>query len=136
MRGWVALWLLTAAVPLGAQKVAPVNTGRADRIFVNGRIWTGESGKPLAEALAVRGSTLLEVGSSSQIRKLAGKGTDVVDLRGRFVTPGFIDGHVHLLGGSWSLEELRLDDAFDLATVTARIGAWARAHPEARWVTG
>ena len=113
-----------------------MNTGRADRVFVNGRIWTGEPGKPLAEALAVRGQTLLEVGTSSDVRKLAGKGTDVVDLRGRFVTPGFIDGHLHLLGGSWSLEELRLDDAFDLATVAARIGTWAKAHPEARWVTG
>ena len=135
-RGLVALSLLALAAPLGAQKVAPVNTGRADRVFVNGRIWTGEPGKPLAEALAVRGQTLLEVGTSSEIRKLAGKGTDVIDLRGRFVTPGFIDGHVHLLGGSWSLEELRLDDAFDLATVASRIGAWAKAHPEARWVTG
>jgi predicted amidohydrolase YtcJ len=136
MRGVIALSLLAVAAPLGAQKVAPVNTGRADRVFVNGRIWTGEPGKSPAEALAVRGSTLLEVGSSSAIRKLAGKGTDVVDLRGRFVAPGFIDAHLHLLGGSLSLEELRLDDASDFATVAARIGAWARAHPEALWVTG
>jgi predicted amidohydrolase YtcJ len=38
-----------------------------------------------------------------------------VDLRGRFVAPGFIDGHLHLLGGSLSLEQLRLDDAFTFA---------------------
>jgi len=136
MRVLVALWLMAAAVPLAAQKVAPVNTGRADRVFVGGRVWTGEPGKPLAEALAVRGSTLLKVGSTSEIRGLAGKGTDVVDLRGRFVTPGFIDAHLHLLGGGLSLEELRLDDASDFATVAARIGAWAKTHPEARWVTG
>jgi len=128
--------LAAAAVSLGAQKVAPVNTGRADRVFVNGRVWTGEPGKALAEALAVRGSTLLEVGTTSAIRRLAGKGTDVVDLRGRFVAPGFIDAHLHLVGGGLSLEELRLDDASDFAAVAARIGAWARAHPEERWVTG
>jgi predicted amidohydrolase YtcJ len=136
MKRLVALSLLSVAVPLGAQKVAPVNTGKADRIFVGGRIWTGEPGKPLAEALAVRGSTLLKVGSSSEIRALAGKGTDVVELRGRFVAPGFIDAHLHLVGGGWSLEELRLDDASDFASVAARIGAWAKAHPDARWVTG
>jgi hypothetical protein len=136
MRGLLAFSLLAVAVPLAAQKVAPVNTGRADRVFVNGRIWTGEPGQPLAEALAVRGSTLLDIGTSREIRALAGKGTDVVDLRGRLLTPGFVDGHVHLLGGGWSLEELRLDDAFDLAAMGARIGAWAKAHPDARWVTG
>jgi predicted amidohydrolase YtcJ len=136
MRGLIALSLLAVAAPLGAQKVAPVNTGRADRVFVNGRVWTGEPGKAVVEALAVRGSTLLKLGSTGEIRTLAGKGTDVVDLRGRFVAPGFIDAHLHLLGGSLSLEELRLDDASDFATVAARIGAWARAHPEARWVTG
>jgi predicted amidohydrolase YtcJ len=128
--------LAAAAVSLGTQRVAPVKTGRADRVFVNGRVWTGEAGNAFAEALAVRGSTLLEVGTSVEVRALAGKGTDVVDLRGRFVTPGFIDAHLHLLGGGLSLEELRLDDASDFATVAARIGAWARAHPEARWVTG
>ncbi len=133
---WFALCLLAVAVPLEAQKVAPVNTGRADRIFVNGRIWTGEPGKALAQALAVRGSTVLKLGSTSEIRALAGKGTDVIDLRGRFVAPGFIDAHLHLLGGGWSLEELRLDDASDFATVAARVGAWAKAHPDARWITG
>jgi predicted amidohydrolase YtcJ len=137
MKRLVTLSVLAAAsVSLGAQKVAPVNTGRADRVFVNGRVWTGEPGKALAEALAVRGSTLLEVGTTSAIRRLAGKGTDVVDLRGRFVAPGFIDAHLHLVGGGLSLEELRLDDASEFATVAARIGAWARAHPEERWVTG
>ena len=111
MRRLVTVLLLAAAASLEAQKPPPEKTGRADRVFVNGRVWTGAPGKPLAEALAVRGSTLLEVGTSDEIRRLAGKGTDVVDLRGRFVAPGFVDAHVHLLGGGLSLEELRLDDA-------------------------
>ena len=127
---------LASAAGLRAGGTAPSNTGRADRVFLNGRIWTGEPGKPVVEALAVRGSTVLELGSSQEIRKLVGKGTDVVDLRGRFACPGFIDAHVHLLGGSWSLSELRLDDAADLAAVEARVRAWVKANPEARWVTG
>ena len=130
-----AAWVVAGA-PILADKTGQSNTGRADRIFVNGRIWTGEPGKPPAQALAVRGATLLEIGTSEAIRKLAGKGTGVVDLRGRFVSPGFIDAHVHLLGGGWSLQELRLDDAKDFGTLSARVRAWAQANPEARWVTG
>jgi predicted amidohydrolase YtcJ len=138
--GWAALaagavWL-AAVAPLLAGKTGKANTGRADRVFVNGRIWTGETGSPLAQALAVRGATVLELGPSDKIRTLAGKGTDVVDLRGRFVTPGFIDAHLHLLGGGWSFEELRLDDATDFATLQARVRAWAQKNPAARWVTG
>jgi hypothetical protein len=127
---------LAAGAPLWAGKTGKTNTGRADRVFVNGIIWTGEAGKPPAQALAVRGATLLEIGPNDAVRALAGKGTEIVDLRGRFVSPGFIDAHVHLLGGGWSLEELRLDDASDFATLQARVRAWAQANPEARWVTG
>jgi hypothetical protein len=133
-RRLIAFALAAAAGVLAA--AAPQKTGRADRVFLNGRIWTGEPGRPLAEALAVRGPTLLEVGTSAAIRALSGKGTDVVDLRGRLVTPGFIDAHLHLVEGSLSLEELRLDEASDFAAVAAKVRAWAQAHPEARWVSG
>jgi len=126
-----------AAVLAGA--AAPQKLGRAgqaDRIFVNGRVWTGETGRPLVEALAVRGTTVLAVGTSTDIRKHSAKATDVVDLRGRFVAPGFIDSHLHLLGGSLSLEELRLDDVFAFGALAERIRDWAAAHPDAHWVTG
>src|SRR5262245_43826722 len=125
--------LVAAALGVGA---TPAKTGRADRVFVNGRIWTGDPALPLVAGIAVRGATLIELGTSEEVRKLAGKGTDVVDLRGRFACSGFIDAHVHLLGGGWSLQELRLDDASDLAAVQARIRAWAQKNADARWVTG
>ena len=89
----VAAALAAAAAP---QKTPPAprgpdRAGQADRIFVNGRVWTGEPGRPLVEALAIRGKTVLAVGTSADIRKLSGKGTDAVDLRGRFAAPGCID---------------------------------------------
>ena len=66
---------LAAVSGLRAGGTAPTNTGRADRVFLNGKIWTAEPGKPVVEALAVRGSTVLELGSSQEIRRLVGKGT-------------------------------------------------------------
>jgi predicted amidohydrolase YtcJ len=133
-----------AAAPLAAllsggappQKAKPAKPSQADRIFVNGRVWTGEPDRPMVEALAVRGTTVLAVGRSADIRRHSAKGTEVVDLRGRFVAPGFIDGHLHLMGGSLSLEELRLDDAFTFGALAGRIRDWAAAHPDAHWVTG
>jgi predicted amidohydrolase YtcJ len=131
---------ILAAAALAASLVgaapAPEKAGLADRIFVGGRVWTGDAGRPLVEGLAVRGTTVLAVGTSVEMRKLSGKGTDIVELRGRFVAPGFIDGHLHLLGGSLSLEELRLDDAETFAALTQRVRDWARIHPDAHWVTG
>jgi predicted amidohydrolase YtcJ len=108
----------------------------ADRVFVGGRVWTGEPARPWAEALAVRGRSLIAVGGNAAIRLLAGKGTDVVDLRGRFVAPGFIDSHLHLLGGGLSLGELRLDDADTLEDTLALVREWAATHPDRHWVTG
>ena len=128
--------LAAAAFAAALAGAAPEKAGQADRIFVNGRVWTGEPGRPLVEALAVRGTTVLAVGTNADIRKLSGKGTDVVDLRGRLVVPGFIDGHLHLLGGSLSLEELRLDDAETFAVLAQRVKDWAAAHPDAHWVNG
>jgi hypothetical protein len=103
---------------------------------VNARVWTGDPARPAAEALAVRGTTLLAVGSSAQIRALAGKGTELVDLGGRRVVPGFIDAHLHLLGGGFALESLRLDDAETTGALLARVRDWAAAHPDAHWITG
>jgi predicted amidohydrolase YtcJ len=128
-----------ALVLLGAVAAAPLATakaGRADRVFLGGAIWTGDPAHPVAEALAVRGTTVLAVGTTAEIRRLAGKGTDVVELGGRRVVPGFVDGHLHLLGGGFALDQLRLDDDFTFEAVAQRVQAWARANPQKAWVTG
>jgi predicted amidohydrolase YtcJ len=127
---------LAASLAGSAAPPKEAKGSQADRIFVNGRIWTGEPRHALAEALAVRGTKILDVGSTRDIRRHAAKGTEVVDLRGRFVVPGFIDAHLHLLGGSLSLEELRLDDAFTFGALAGLVRSWVAAHPNARWVTG
>ncbi len=103
---------------------------------MGGKIWTGDPAHPAAEALAVRGTTILAIGTSAEVRAFVGKGTDVVELGGRRVVPGFIDGHLHLLGGGFALEELRLDDDVTFAAVAARVRKWAAAHPRKPWVTG
>lgn len=78
--------LLATAVGLAAK--------RADTILVNGRIFTGMPGK-WAAALAISGTRIEAIGSSEQIRALAGPGTRILDVAGRLVLPGLNDAHVH-----------------------------------------
>ncbi|HKG93124.1 MAG TPA: amidohydrolase, partial [Gemmatimonadaceae bacterium] len=69
---------------------------------VNARVWTGDSRRPWADAVAVRGDRIAAVGSSAEVKKMAGADTRVIDGGGRMmVTPGFIDSHIHFLTGGY-----------------------------------
>ena len=67
----------------------------ADTIFVNGRVYV-QKGR-FETALAVLGDKVLAVGSDATVKALAGKTTRIIDLKGRLVTPGFNDAHVHFI---------------------------------------
>jgi predicted amidohydrolase YtcJ len=73
---------------------------QADKVFVNGKIWTGDEKKPQAEALAIRGDKIVAVGTAEEVKKVAGANAAVVDLHGRLVVPGFQDSHAHWPGSS------------------------------------
>jgi len=115
------LALLLAAVP-----------EPAEQLYLNGVVWTGDPARPRAEALAVRGDRLVAVGSSAELETWRRPGTRVVDLRGRFVTPGFDDAHLHFL----VLEQAELDGVTSAEELQQRLLAHARAHPENGWVQG
>ena len=66
-----------------------------DRVFLNGKIVTMDSDESIAEALAVKGDRIIDVGSTKDIGSLVGVATEVVDLGGRTLLPGFIDTHSH-----------------------------------------
>lgn len=104
----------------------------AETIFVNGRIYV-RTGR-FERALAVAGDSVLAVGDDATIRALATPSTRVVDLRGRLVTPGFNDAHVHFLDGGFGLLSVDLRDAKDEADITSRLGAYAAALPKGAWI--
>ena len=70
----------------------------ADRIYVGGPILTVEDDRPTVEALAVTGGVIVRLGSVAEVEALRGPGTEMVDLEGRTLVPGFIDGHAHVNG--------------------------------------
>ena len=71
----------------------------ADLVFVNGDVYTVDAARSWARAVAVRDGAIVAVGTDDEIRDLIGDGTDVVDLAGRMLVPGFQDAHVHPVGG-------------------------------------
>jgi predicted amidohydrolase YtcJ len=121
---------------LVAPVVPALAAEKADRIFINGKIWTGEEATPFAEALAVRESKLIAVGKTADIQKLKEKPTDVVDLRGRCVYPGFNDAHVHIMEGGLRLDAVDLVGASSAGEVQRRLLAYARRHGDRQWITG
>src|SRR4051794_40412167 len=74
---------------LAAEREAP------DLIVINAKVYTVDVARPRAQAFAVRGGRFVAVGSSADIRSLAGPRTQTFDAQGATVTPGFIDCHNH-----------------------------------------
>jgi predicted amidohydrolase YtcJ len=121
-----ALAIAIAAGPAGAAEMPP------ERIYLNARVWTGDPAQPAAEAFAVRGDRFIAVGPAPAIEALAGTATEIVDLEGRRVVPGFNDAHWHLP----ARKDARLDNAGSVAVIQQRLKDYAATLPAESWVTG
>ncbi|HEX9484226.1 MAG TPA: amidohydrolase, partial [Gemmatimonadaceae bacterium] len=89
--------------------------------------------RPWVDAVLVKGDRIEAVGSSAEIRKRAA-GARVIDAKGRMVTPGFIDAHVHFLDGGFALSSVKLRDATTKAEFIRRIKAFATTVPKGTWI--
>jgi predicted amidohydrolase YtcJ len=76
----------------------------ADLVLLGGQVWTGDEARPWADAVAITGGRLSEVGTDAQVRRHIGDGTRVVELDGAFVMPGLRDHHAHVLANVIGLE--------------------------------
>jgi predicted amidohydrolase YtcJ len=127
----IALLLLLATVSMNAQSQTSV-----DMVLVNGNVWTVNDHQPRAEAVACANGRIVAVGSSAEIRAVAGPSTRVIDLKGRLVLPGFNDAHVHFYAGGAHLNSVKLRDAASPSEFRERIRAYAKQIPKGRWITG
>ncbi|TLP80478.1 amidohydrolase [Maribacter sp. ACAM166] len=109
---------------------------KADLVITNAIIWTGNENEPRAEAMAISGDTILSIGSSQKISEFIGKNTEIRDLSGKFVTPGFIDSHVHLLTGGFNLNSVQLRNAKTPAEFIQKIESFAKTVPKGSWILG
>ncbi len=107
-----------------------------DLILINGKIWTVNPSQPEAQAVACREGKIVAVGSTAEIRPMAGPQTRVVDLHGKRVVPGFNDAHVHFYSGGSNLTSVHLRDCKSQAEFRERTRQFAAKLPPGRWITG
>jgi predicted amidohydrolase YtcJ len=131
-RQWLTL-ALSAAV---AATVAALTPGPADLVLVNGRVFTADARTPWAEAIAIRGDRIVDVGANDPVRQRAGAAARVLDVGGRVVIPGINDAHLHV-GARPPGISLRLNgNNPTTADVIAAIRAVVADTPGDGWIYG
>ena len=123
-----------------AAMAAAAATGEIDLIVHNARVYTVDDAQPKAEAFAVRGGRFVAVGSSGDIKSLAGPRTQVVDAKGMTVVPGFIDTHNHATGTVLVFEELVGNpyevEFMSITGIIEKLKTKAASLPPDTWVEG
>jgi predicted amidohydrolase YtcJ len=118
----------------GGSGRCPVTT--ADLVLLGARVHTLDPANPTASAVAIGGDGILAVGSESNVLGLRGAGTEVIDLGGAVVTPGFVDGHAHPVSGVEMTTGVDLSSCRTLEELRRALAATAAATPTDGWVRG
>ncbi|MEO7146455.1 MAG: amidohydrolase family protein, partial [Terrimesophilobacter sp.] len=107
----------------------------AETVFVDGPVFTADTVRSRASAVAVSGERIVAVGHE-EVRELIGANTEVIDLSGRMLVPGFQDAHVHPVWGGLDMLRCDLGELNSRQDYLERIGEYAQANPQLEWVLG
>jgi len=119
---------------LSACKTIP-SIQMADTILLHGKILTVDKKFSVVEAVAIKGTRIVAVGSNSSIEKLIGGTTKIIDLKGKTVIPGLIDNHMHFIRATqrWNLQA-RIDGINTRSEALAIISRKAASMPAGEWI--
>lgn len=108
----------------------------ADMVLVNGKVVTVDPDDTIVEAVAVKNGKILAVGSTDEIKKLAGEGTETLDLEGKTVLPGIIDTHTHPSGAAVRFYEIncRSPPVESIGEILGMIAAKVAEVEPGRWI--
>lgn len=109
---------------------------KADLVLTNAKIWTVDPDRPVAEAVAAWNGRIIAVGSVQEIERLAGPDTEVINLYGKLVLPGFIDAHTHYVSGGFHLLGVDLKNAKDEEEFGRLLAEHSAKLPPGAWITG
>ena len=108
----------------------------ADRIFTNGIVYTANDSQPRAEAVAVKNGRVIFVGSSDDAGRYAASNTEMIDLQGKTLLPGFVDAHYHLSGVGQREMTLNLEGTQSLDEFLARVKERVDRAQPGTWIVG
>jgi hypothetical protein len=151
MRRELAAWWAVAALacpcacgslakPRGAAspggRTEPERLPPAELVLLGGAVYTVDAARSWARAVAIRGGRIAYVGDDPGARRHIGEGTEVVDLAGRMLLPGFQDAHVHPVAAGVIQRQCALFDLASVAALVERVERCARERPDSTWIVG
>ena len=113
-----------------------VSAQPASLVIHNANVYTVNKNQPMAEAVAMKGENIVFVGSNEEVKKYLGEGTKLIDARGKFLMPGFIEGHGHIHGMGASLINLNLMKVKNWEEIVALVADAARKAKPGDWIIG
>jgi predicted amidohydrolase YtcJ len=108
----------------------------ADLLLVNGAVYTVDAARRWASAVAISDGAIVAVGTDPDVRPLANRKTEVVDLQGRMLLPGFQDAHAHPPSSGLDMLRCNLAEVYSLPEYERIVAGYAAEHPEAEWIAG
>jgi predicted amidohydrolase YtcJ len=105
-------------------------------LVVYGRVWTGDSARPWASAVAIRGDRIAAVGDSAEIARLVGPASRTLSSGAGLVTPGFMDSHTHFIDGGIQLASIDLRPATSPEDFIRRVKAFVSERKPGEWILG
>jgi predicted amidohydrolase YtcJ len=119
--------LMTAVLTCAASAAPAQSPPPADIVFINGKVFTADDGDRVVQGFAVKGDRFVAAGTDDDVRRYAGPQTRVIDLKGRFVSPGITDDHFHNEGGGSGVDLSHVRSLGELLTTVANAAAAAPA---------
>ncbi len=110
--------------------------GAAGLVLTGGAVYTVDTARSWAQAVAVDDGRIVAVGTDADMRPYVGPRTEVINLRGRMLLPGFQDAHVHASGGGLERSQCDLTGVHTREGYLAAIRAYADRNPGAAWIAG
>jgi predicted amidohydrolase YtcJ len=108
----------------------------ADIVFFDANVRTMNPCQPIAQAVAIKGNRILKVGTTKQIKKIIGKDTKLVSLKGKTVVPGLIDTHIHVADFGKCLLWLDISAAQSITELQLLLKEKAKQTPHGKWIVG
>lgn len=130
----LTLILLSAAV--ARTRVAQQPVQPADLVLTNARVVTVDDAVTDAQAIAARGDRIVALGSAAEIGRYVGPATQVVDLHGQLVIPGFVEGHGHFAGVGEAQLNLKLMPTTSWDQIVSLVGEAAKTAKPGEWIIG
>lgn len=129
-------FMTTALVGLASVDRQQPASVAADMVLLNGKIVTLEDGQPQVEALAIGGNRIAALGTSADTKRHIGQKTQVIDLKGQLVVPGFVEGHGHFNGVGLAQLNLNLMKAKTWDEIVGMVEQAARNAKPGQWIYG